>query len=331
MRLHLVAKGPADGDRSSKANGDISAGSASGSAVRCSGVGVRYGRRWALRDCTVDVPEGSVVAVVGSNGAGKTSLLRAVNGLQRCAEGGVELFGRPFDRDDPSQLALVGYVSQRKALYPRFRISEMLRFGAAMNQRWDDDFARSRIEHLGLDPERRIGALSGGEHTQVALTIALAKRPALLVLDEPLGDLDPLARHEVLGTLMADVTERGITVLMSSHILGELEAVCDRLLVLRDGRVVLAGDIDEIIAAHRSVTGPADGLARLACQALIVDHETRGGSASAVIASQGGLGFLDPRWQQHPPALDCVVLGYLRNRPVPAVPAGSAEQPGARR
>lgn len=189
-------------------NRDNPASSASENAVACARVGVRYAQRWALRDCTVDVPVGSVVAVVGSNGAGKTSLLRAVNGLQRCSEGRVELFGRPFDRDDASQLALVGYVSQRKALYRRFRIAEMLRFGAALNPSWDNDPARRRIEDLGLDPQARIDDLSGGEHAQVVLTIALAKRPRLLVLDEPLADLDPLVRHQVLGTLMADVAER---------------------------------------------------------------------------------------------------------------------------
>lgn len=323
MKRHAVGDGAAVVGKQS--NGASSSSSQPESAVTCSRMGVRYGPRWALRDCTVDVPAGCVVAVVGSNGAGKSSLLRAVTGLQRCTEGRVELFERLFDRDDASQLALVGYVSQRKALYRRFRIAEMLRFGAALNPGWDNDFARSRINYLGLDPKRRIDDLSGGEHTQVALTIALAKRPRLLVLDEPLADLDPLARHEVLGTLMADVAERGITVLMSSHIVGELETACDRLVVLRDGRVVLAGDVDEITARHRAVTGPADGLTRLASQALIVDHEVRGGSASALIASHGALTFLDPRWQQHPTALDRVVLGYLHNRPAPV---GHRAEPG---
>lgn len=314
MKRHAAGDGATVGNEQSNGANPLS--SQPQSAVTCSRMGVRYGPRWALRDCTVDVPAGSVVAVVGSNGAGKTSLVRAIAGLQRCAEGRVELFERLFDRDDASQLALVGYVSQRKALYRRFRIAEMLRFGAALNPGWDNDFAHSRISDLGLDPKRRIDDLSGGEHTQVALTIALAKRPQLLVLDEPLADLDPLARHEVLGTLMADVAERGITVLMSSHIVGELETACDRLVVLRDGRVVLAGDIDEITARHRTLTGQADGLTRLASQALVVDHEVWGGSASALIASPGGLAFLDPRWQQHPAALDRVVLGYLHNRPV---------------
>lgn len=282
-------------------------------AVRLTDLGVRFASTWALRHVDVAVPTGAVVAVVGTNGAGKTSLLRAAAGLQPLTEGALEVFGGRFVTDDPSHLARVGCVGQRKPLYGYLTVREMLHYGRVANPRWDAGFADTRIRHVGIDPGRRIGELSGGQRTQVALTLALAKRPDLLVLDEPLSDLDPLARRQVMALLMSDVADRGITVLLSSHILGELETTCDRIIALHDGRVVLAGDIETLVGEHRLLTGPAEALPQLGRQGLVVDLERHGSSARALVRLSLDPRFLDPRWQDHPVGLDAVVLGHLRS------------------
>jgi len=196
-------------------------------AGRLDDVGVRFGKVWALRHVSAVIPTGSVVAVVGTNGAGKTSLIRALVGLQPLSEGSISVLGGRLRTDDPADLARIGYVGQRKPLYGYLRVREMLRYGQVTNPGWNSAFAAQRVRDVGIDPDRRIEQLSGGRRTQIALTMALAKQPDLLVLDEPLSDLDPLARQQVLAGLMADVAERGITVVLSSHILGELESTCD--------------------------------------------------------------------------------------------------------
>lgn len=283
-------------------------------AARMTDVGIRFGRTWALRHATVAIPGGSVVAVVGTNGAGKTSLIRALVGLQPVTEGGIEVFGGGFAADDPTHLARIGYVGQRKPLYGYLKVREMLRYGQVTNPGWNQGFASGRIREVGIDPGKRIEQLSGGQRTQVALTMALAKQPDLLVLDEPLGDLDPLARQEVLAGLMGDVAERGITVVLSSHILAELEATCDQIVALHNGRVVLAGDIDTIVGEHVLLTGPAQALGQLSRQGVVVDHHRDGASARALVRLSTDSRFLDPRWQIHRVGMDAVVLGHLRSR-----------------
>ncbi len=224
-------------------------------AGRLDDVGVRFGKVWAVRHASAVIPTGSVVAVVGTNGAGKTSLIRALVGLQPLSEGSISVLGGRLRTDDPADLARIGYVGQRKPLYGYLRVREMLRYGQVTNPGWNSAFAQ-RVRDVGIDPNKRIEQLSGGQRTQIALTMALAKQPDLLVLDEPLSDLDPLARQQVLAGLMADVAERGITVVLSSHILGEPESTCDQVIALHAGRLVLAGDIDTIIGGHLQLTGP---------------------------------------------------------------------------
>lgn len=293
-------------------------------AARLTDVGVRFRRTWALRHATTVVPAGSVVAVVGTNGAGKSSLIRTLVGLQRPSEGSVEVFGGPFRTDDPAHLARVGYVSQRKPLYGTLRVHEMLRYGSVSNPGWNAALAARRIDEVGVDPQQRIDRLSGGQRTQVALTMALAKEPELLVLDEPLSDLDPLARREVLNGLMGEVAERGITVVLSSHILGELADTCDRVIVLDAGRIVLDGDIESIVEDHLVLTGPADALAQLSRQGEIVDHQRQGATASVLVRlSEIDPRFLDPRWQRHQAGMDAVVLGHLRRDGVAPEPPRS--------
>lgn len=283
-------------------------------AARLTDVGIRFGQTWVLRHATVVIPTGSVVAVVGTNGAGKTSLIRALVGLQAISEGGIEVFGGRFASDNPAHLARVGYVGQRKPLYGYFKVREMLHYGQVTNPRWNQSFAADRIREVGIDSGKRIGQLSGGQRTQVALTMALAKQPDLLVLDEPLADLDPLARQQVLAGLMGDVADRGITVVLSSHVLGELEATCDQIITLHNGQVVLAGDVETIVGEHVLLIGPAGALKQLSRQGVIVDHQRDETSAKALVRLAIDPRFLDPRWQIHQVGMDAVVLGYLRSQ-----------------
>ena len=211
-------------------------------------LGKRYRRRWALSDCTLVIPEGKVVGLVGPNGAGKTTLLHLAVGLLTPSTGAVEVLGgRPAD--GPEQLGRVGFVAQDTPTYSTLSVAEHLRLGEWLNPRWDKDVAAQRIERLGLDPGQRAGSLSGGQRARLALTLAIAKRPQLLILDEPVASLDPLARSEFLRSLTEVVAERGVSVVLSSHLVADLERVCDYLVVLVASRVQVAGEIDTLLVS----------------------------------------------------------------------------------
>ena len=216
-------------------------------AVTTSGLGKRYRNNWALRDCDLTLPTGRVIALVGPNGAGKTTLLQLAAGLIRPTTGSVALFGELAPAESASALAQMAFVAQDHPLYRRFRVRELLHLGRALNGGWDQDLAERRLADLDIPLDRPAGRLSGGQQAQLALTLALAKRPRLLILDEPVASLDPLARRDFMKTLMATVAdgEGDFTVLLSSHNVGELERVCDHLVLITDGRVQLAGDIDD--------------------------------------------------------------------------------------
>ncbi|MFF0308384.1 ABC transporter ATP-binding protein [Streptosporangium sp. NPDC004379] len=284
-------------------------------ALETTGLGMRHRRTWALRDCSVAVPAGRVAALVGPNGAGKTTLLRLAVGLLTPTTGQVRVFGRPA-RENGERMA---FVAQNKPLYPGFRVSEMLRFGRGLNpRRWDDAAARRRLAELGIPLDRRVGRLSGGQRTQVALTVALAKRPDLLVLDEPLADLDPLARDDVTRGLMGAVAETGLTVLLSSHVVSELEGVCDWLVVVNGGRVQVSGDIDDLMARHSLLTGPSDTAGALAARLPTV---SRGGTGrQATLLVRDAAPPADPRWSARPVTLEEMVLAYLRAPDAAALP-----------
>jgi ABC-2 type transport system ATP-binding protein len=218
-------------------------------ALATSGLGKRYGHRLALADCTLSIPLGRIVGLVGPNGAGKTTLLHLAVGLLEPTSGTIEVLGgRPAS--GPAQLAKVGFVAQDAPVYAGFTVADHLRFGAHMNPGWDAALARDRIERLGLDPRQRAGKLSGGERAQLALTLALAKRPELLILDEPIASLDPLARSEFLRSLAGFTASRQISVVMSSHLVSDLERICDYLIVLVASRVQVAGPVAELLASH---------------------------------------------------------------------------------
>ena len=276
--------------------------------LELAGAGKRYGACWALRETTLSVPEGSVTALLGPNGAGKTTLLHLAVGLSRPDEGVVRVFGRPAG--DGDVLPHVGFVAQEHPLFRGFTLAETLAAGRRLNDDWDEPFARERIAHLGLPLAKKIAKLSGGQQSQVALTLALAKRPRLLVLDEPVASLDPLARREFLQTVLEAVTERGTTVLLSSHIVSDLENVCDHVIVLSDSRVRLTGPIDTIVAEHRVLTGPAtdaDAVGRMH-DVIRATHTAR--QTTLLVHANGHV--YDARWQIHDVGLEEIALAYFQ-------------------
>jgi ABC-2 type transport system ATP-binding protein len=274
-------------------------------ALRCAGLGHRYGRRlWGLRDCDAEVPAGRVVALVGPNGSGKTTLMSMAAGLLPVTEGIVETAGgAPAQRLDR-----IGFVAQDAPLWPRLRVADVLDIGRCMNRGFDAVMAAERIGRLGIRPRARISALSGGERAQVALTLVLAKRPELFLLDEPMANLDPLARREFLSSMFEACHEAGATVVYSSHAVAELERVCDYLIVLRTGRVRLTGDIDELRSQHRVIRGPDGWLDGGGW--LVISQRSMAGQTTALVrcddAHRPGPGLQDAA-----PAFEELVLGYL--------------------
>jgi ABC-2 type transport system ATP-binding protein len=268
------------------------------------------GGRWGLQNCSVAVPPGRVVALVGPNGAGKTTLLNVAAGLLRPTTGTVQVAGRARSR----QLARIGYVAQDAPLWPRLRVADVLELGRCMNPGFDTQLAQARIRSLEIPMRARVNALSGGQRAQVALTLVLAKRPELLLLDEPLANLDPLARREFLTSMFATCAEDGVAVLFSSHVIAELERICDYLIVLSTGRMVIAGDIDELRAGHRVVIGPRgwprhDGLG-------VVSATDAAGRTTALVRIEPGARF-GPGLEVAEPTFDELALGYLA---APATP-----------
>ncbi|MFD5265171.1 ABC transporter ATP-binding protein [Streptomyces sp. NPDC058335] len=292
-------------------------------AMAATALGKRFGRRgnWALRDCTFRLPAGRVCAVVGPNGAGKSTLLALAAGLLAPSEGSVTALGT----DPASARARVGYVAQDKPLYPQLTVAETLEVGADLNPaRWDAATAERIVSAGELNPKARIRTLSGGQRTRVALALALGKRPELLLLDEPMADLDPLARHELMGTLMAQAAQHGTTIVMSSHVVAELEDSCDHLLLIGGGGVRLAGEIDELLAAHARVSAPAESTESGELDAhTIVESRVTGRQLTALLRPSGPLA---DDWRPTAPSLEDLVLAYLRNpQAAPLTPAHPEE------
>jgi ABC-2 type transport system ATP-binding protein len=277
-------------------------------AIETKGLGKQYGRRWALRDCTLSIPIGSVVGLVGPNGSGKTTLLHLAVGLAAPTSGTIRVLGgKPGD--GPAQLARVGFVAQDTPTYAGLSIANHLRMGAWLNPTGNGDLALQRIKQLGLDPRQKTGSLSGGQRAQVALTLAIAKRPELLLLDEPVAALDPLARREFLQSLMEVVAEHGVTVVLSSHLVADLERVCDFLIVLVDSQVQLAGEVSELLATHFRLSGPRRDPNRLpASQQVIEESHT---DKQSILLVRTDEPILDPAWTVKPVTLDDVVLAYM--------------------
>ncbi len=277
-------------------------------ALHATGLGKRYRQRWALRDCSLQIPEGKVAGLVGPNGAGKTTLLHLAVGLLAPDAGTVTVLdGQPAS--GPAQLARVGFVAQDTPVYAGLSVADHLRFGAHLNQGWDAGYAAKRIERLGLDPGQRAGKLSGGQRAQLALTLAIAKRPRLLILDEPVASLDPLARREFLQDLMEAVAEHEVSVILSSHLVSDLERVCDYLVVLAASRVQIAGDVDALIASHHRLIGPRRDPASLPSDQLVIQASHTDRQSTLIVQTRHPV--LDPAWTVEQLNLEDLVLAYM--------------------
>jgi len=277
--------------------------------IAASGLGKQYRHAWALRDCTLAIPEGHVVGLVGPNGAGKTTLLRLATGMLMPTRGTITVLGeRPAA--GPAQLARVGFVAQDTAVYARMTVADHLRLGAWLNPGWDDDLARQRIGQLALDPKQRAGSLSGGQRAQLALTLAMAKRPELLILDEPVASLDPLARREFLQGLMETVAEQRLSVVLSSHLVADLERVCDYVVVLVASRVRVAGEVSDLLASHHRLSGPRRAPGSLPAGQEVITESHTDKQTSLLVRTDGPV--LDPAWAVKPVSLEDLVLAYMR-------------------
>ncbi len=278
----------------------------------------RYGRRTALADCTLTVPAGRVVGLVGPNGAGKSTLLQLACGLLTPTSGTVEVFGRP-PAADGAQLGRVGFVAQDTPTYAALTVADHLRLGAKLNPRWDAALAERRVRQLGLDPTQRSGRLSGGQRAQLALTLAVAKRPELLLLDEPVAALDPLARRAFLQSLMEFVaeSESQATVVLSSHLVSDLERVCDHLIVLAGSRVQADGEIDDLLATHFRLTTARRDADTLPAGMRVVNAEHTERQSTFVVRTERAVD--DPSWVMEPLGLEDLVLAHLTADPRPVL------------
>jgi ABC-2 type transport system ATP-binding protein len=285
-------------------------------AVQTSGLTKRYGRVTALSDCTITVPEGRISALIGPNGAGKTTLLRLLASMARPTAGDMTVNGT-VPRQDPAFLAGIGFLAQEIPLYRRLSAEDHIRAGAHLNPRWDASSVRERLASLNIPIDRAVGKLSGGQRAQVALALTLAKRPRLLLLDEPVAALDPLARRNFLGLLADAVATGGLTVVMSSHLVADLERVCDHLVMLAASRVQLCGDIEEVLAEHRILVGPRKDTAAIERNHQVVQITRTPRQTTLLVKLNGPVA--DPAFQCSEVSLEELVLAYMGQDAPPAL------------
>jgi ABC-2 type transport system ATP-binding protein len=270
----------------------------------------RYRRVTALRDCSITVPEGRISALVGPNGAGKTTLLRMLAGLARPTSGVARVLG-DTPRQDPAFLSEVGFLAQEIPLYRRFSAEDHIVVGKHLNKRWDAKSARTRLTELSIPLNRAVGKLSGGQRAQVALALTLAKRPRVLLLDEPVAALDPLARRHFLGTLTQAVADAAgaLTVVLSSHLIADLERVSDHLILVSASRVQLCGDTDELLGEHKVLIGPRKDTSALERRHHVVQAVRTARQVSLLVRLNGPL--IDPAYEAEEVSLEELVLGYM--------------------
>lgn len=274
-------------------------------ALETTQLGKRYGRDWALRDCTLKLPIGCVAGLVGPNGAGKTTLLHLAVGLLGPNTGSIRVFN-----EVPSHvLTRIGFVAQDRPLYRTFSVQDMLTFGQKLNLSWDMELAKERLARFAIPLNRPTGKLSGGQQAQVALVLALAKRPEILILDEPIANLDPLARREFQQTLMDAVAQNGLTVLFSSHLIADLDRVCDYLIILSSSRVQVASEIDALLATHKRLIGPREREESLARTHTILQAQSSERQSTLLVRTHGAV--LDPAWEVQEASLEDIILAYL--------------------
>jgi ABC-2 type transport system ATP-binding protein len=288
--------------------------------IETSGLGKRYGSTWALSDCTLAIPAGRVAALVGPNGAGKTTLLNLAVGLAAPSAGAVAVLGG-LPAGSPAALDSIAFVAQDTPMYKNLSAADMLHLTRNLNRRFDQSYAQDRLADLGIPLRRKAGRLSGGQQAQLALTLALARRPRLLLLDEPVAMLDPIARHDFMATVLTAMADDGVSVLLSSHVLAELERVADYLILLSRGRVQVAGEVDDLLASHRLMTGPAAEADRHAGRPFV--HLRRGGTQAHLLVRATAEDPVPRGWESHPVGLEELALAYLRESSASTLPASS--------
>jgi ABC-2 type transport system ATP-binding protein len=285
--------------------------------IETGGLGKRYGSTWVLHECTLAIPAGHVAALVGPNGAGKTTLLNLAVGLADPTAGAVTVLGgKPAG--SPAALDGIAFVAQDTPLYKNLPAADMLHLTANLNRRFDQHFAEARLGELGIPLNRKAGKLSGGQQAQLALTVALARRPQLLVLDEPVAMLDPVARHDFMATVLAAAADDGVSVVLSSHVLAELERVADYLILLSRGRVQVAGEVEDLLASHRMLTGPAAEASKFAERPVV--HVRRGEAQAHLLVRATVDDPVPPGWEAHPVGLEELTMAYLREPGAGALP-----------
>ena len=276
--------------------------------VETQALGKTFGRISALEDCTLSVPEGRLVALVGPNGAGKSTLLNLVVGLAAPTSGKVSVLdGVPAG--SPSALDGIAFVAQEMPLYRHLSAVDLIHLTRNLNQRFDDAYARHRLDELGIPPRQKAGKLSGGQGAQLALTLALARHPRLLVLDEPTAPLDPLARHDFMATVMTAMAEEGVSVVLSSHVLAELERVADHLILIAHGRVRLDGPVEDLLGRHRLLTGPRNEPQDPRWRTI---RQTTAGAQSHLLVEALTDDSAPGGWEGRPISLEELTMAYLR-------------------
>jgi len=292
--------------------------------IEASGLGKRYGRTWALRECALAVPAGHVTALIGPNGAGKTTLLNLAAGLASPTAGTVSVLGG-LAAGSRAALDGIAFVAQDTPVYKNLSAADMLRLTATLNRRFDKPCARARLAELGIPLDRKAGKLSGGQRAQLALTVALARRPKLLILDEPVSMLDPIARHDFMANVMTAAAADGVSVVLSSHVLADLERVADYLILLSRGQVQVAGQVDDVLATHRMLTGPA-AEADTYTQRPVV-HARRGAAQAHLLVRATAGDPVPSGWEAHPVGLEELALAYLREPGAAALPGPARSRP----
>ena len=282
-------------------------------------LGKSYGSTRALNNCTLAIPDGHVVALVGPNGAGKTTLLNIAVGLATPTTGALTVLGG-WAAGSLAALDGIAFVAQDTPLYKNLSAADLLHVTRNLNRRFDQNYAEQRLGELGIPLRQKAGKMSGGQQAQLALTLALARRPQLLVLDEPMAMLDPLARHDFMATVMMAVADDGVSVVLSSHVLAELERVADYLVLLSRGSVQMAGEVDDLLVRHRVLTGPVSESERYAQQWNVVHASNAASQAHLLVRCDGMSDPVPPGWEAHLLTLEELTLAYLREPGAAALP-----------
>jgi ABC-2 type transport system ATP-binding protein len=285
--------------------------------IETSGLGKRYSSTWALRECTLAIPAGQVAALVGPNGAGKTTLLNLAAGLAEPTAGAVTVLGG-VPAGSPAALDGIAFVAQDTPLYKNLSAADMLHLTRNLNRRFDQRYAETRLGELGIPLKRKAGKMSGGQQAQLALTLALARRPRLLVLDEPVAMLDPIARHDFMATVLTAAVDDGVSVVLSSHVLAELERVADYLILLSQGRLQVAGEVDGLLASHRMLTGPTAEADKYSGRPVV--HVRRGEAQTHLLVRATADDPVPPGWEAHPVGMEELALAYLREPSAATLP-----------